>query len=232
MVERSSENVAGQPVGFDAVVFDLGGVLARPVAPMDRLARVLGPDVDGRAFAASYWAHRDAYDLGSPDAEYWGAVADGAGAPLDPGTAAALARADAEEWTVLAEDSLLLIEALRRQGLRLGLLSNAPLTLAGVAEQCAWSGLFERLVFSAREGLPKPEAAAYERATELLGLPPARVVFFDDRAENAEAARRHGWEGHVWTGAEQARAVLTERKLLPRDKLSPLLTRCDTASHD
>lgn len=200
---------------IDVVVFDLGGVLARPTDPTGRVARVLGPDVDGGAFADAYWEHRTAYDLGWPEDEYWTAVALGAGVRLAPGAVEALTRTDASEWTALAPDALRLVEDLHRQGSRLVLLSNAPLALADEADRSTWAKLFERLIFSAREGLAKPDPAAYARATELIDLPPARIVFFDDRPANVEAARCHGWDGQLWSGVEAARSVLAGTALPP-----------------
>ncbi|MFK3979537.1 HAD family hydrolase [Micromonospora sp. NPDC050397] len=201
-------NTLRNAVAVDAVVFDLGGVLARPSDPTGKVASVLGPDVDDAAFADAYWAHRTAYDLGWPEAEYWTAVAHEAGVRLPSGAVQTLTSVDAIEWTVLAPDALRLVEDLHRQGGRLVLLSNAPHALADEADRSTWSKLFERLIFSAREGLAKPDPAAYARATELLDLPPARIAFFDDRLDNVEAARRHGWSGHLWEGVEAARSVL------------------------
>ncbi|MFI6779842.1 HAD family hydrolase [Micromonospora sp. NPDC050276] len=207
------------PAEIDAVVFDLGGVLAHPTNPAQRVAHALGADVDHGAFTDAYWAHRDAYDLGWSDAEYWTAVSTKAGVRLPPGAPDALASADADEWTDLAPDSVLLIEDLHRQGARLALLSNAPLALAEKAQRSTWSKLFEKMIFSARQGLAKPDPAAYARATTLLDLPPARIAFFDDRLENVKEARRHGWNGHLWTTASEARSVLTRLHVL--DKRTP-----------
>ncbi|MFF4483817.1 HAD family hydrolase [Streptomyces sp. NPDC001520] len=109
------------------VVFDLGEVLTRPRARSGlegRLAGLLG--VEESAFAEAYWAHRDAYDLGSSDLAYWSAVADALGVPLPPGAVDALVGAEVEIWTRLDDASRILVEDLRRRGTRLALLSNAP----------------------------------------------------------------------------------------------------------
>lgn len=41
-------------------------------------------------------------------------------------------------------------------------------------------------------GLRKPSVDAYEKVCALIGLPPQRVAFFDDLAENIEGARKAG----------------------------------------
>ena len=41
-------------------------------------------------------------------------------------------------------------------------------------------------------GLRKPEPAMYRRALDILGCPPERVLFIDDREENVAAGWRRG----------------------------------------
>ncbi|MGV9855154.1 HAD family hydrolase [Streptomyces sp. NPDC003442] len=213
------------------VVFDLGEVLTRPrgLSGLEgRLAGLLG--VGEAAFAEAYWAHRDAYDLGSSDTAYWSAVAGALGAPLRPGTVDALVSAEVDIWTRLDGPSHALVEDLRRQGTRLALLSNAPHALARTAERSDWSAHFDRLMFSADHGLAKPDPAVYRRMTELLGTPPERVLFFDDRRKNIDAAREHGWDAQLWTGATAARAVLADRGLLPHGPTPGGSISCGTGS--
>ncbi|MBO3674691.1 HAD family phosphatase [Streptomyces sp. NEAU-YJ-81] len=213
------------------VVFDLGEVLTRPRGRSGlegRLAGLLG--VEESAFAEAYWAHRDAYDLGSSDLAYWSAVADALGVPLPPGAVDALVGAEVDIWTRLDDASRILVEDLRRRGTHLALLSNAPHALARTAERSDWSAYFDQLMFSADHGLAKPDPAVYQRMTALLGTRPERVVFFDDRGKNIDAAREHGWDAHLWTGVAAARAVLADRGLLPRGPTPDGPMSCDTRS--
>ncbi|MFD0496352.1 MULTISPECIES: HAD family hydrolase [Streptomyces violaceusniger group] len=213
------------------VVFDLGEVLTRPRGLSgleERLAGLLG--VEEAAFAEAYWAHRDAYDLGSSDIAYWSAVAGALGAPLRPGTVDALVSAEVDIWTRLDGPSHALVEDLRRHGARLALLSNAPHVLARTAERSDWSAHFDRLMFSADHGIAKPDPAVYRRMTELLGTSPERVLFFDDRRKNIDAAREHGWDAQLWTGAAAARAVLADRGLLPHGPTRDGSMSCGTGS--
>jgi putative hydrolase of the HAD superfamily len=57
-------------------------------------------------------------------------------------------------------------------------------------------------------GLRKPDAALYNRAIDILGRPAERVLFIDDRAENAAGAVAAGMQGIVFKGAESLRAEL------------------------
>jgi putative hydrolase of the HAD superfamily len=51
---------------------------------------------------------------------------------------------------------------------------------------------FRELYLSSTIGLLKPDAAAYDHVVEAIGVPASRVLFFDDMAENVEAARARG----------------------------------------
>jgi glucose-1-phosphatase len=53
-------------------------------------------------------------------------------------------------------------------------------------------GHFRELFLSSTIGLRKPDAAAYDHVVKAIGVPPKRIVFFDDLAENIEGARARG----------------------------------------
>jgi FMN phosphatase YigB (HAD superfamily) len=53
-------------------------------------------------------------------------------------------------------------------------------------------GHFREIFLSSSIGLRKPDAAAYDHVVKAIGVPPHRIVFFDDLAENIEGARARG----------------------------------------
>jgi putative hydrolase of the HAD superfamily len=57
-------------------------------------------------------------------------------------------------------------------------------------------------------GLRKPEPAMYGRALDILGGPPERIVFIDDREENVEGGANAGMKAIRFTGAEALRTDL------------------------
>jgi glucose-1-phosphatase len=61
-----------------------------------------------------------------------------------------------------------------------------PVIYAGVL------GHFREMFLSSTIGLRKPDAAAYAHVVKAIGVPAGRIVFFDDLAENIEAARAQG----------------------------------------
>jgi putative hydrolase of the HAD superfamily len=57
-------------------------------------------------------------------------------------------------------------------------------------------------------GLRKPDLAIYKRALDILGRPPQRVLFIDDREENVAGAVTAGMKGIRFTGADALRQEL------------------------
>ena len=67
---------------------------------------------------------------------------------------------------------------------------------------------------SAYLGMRKPDADIYRRAIDIVGRPASRILFIDDRAGNAEAARSAGMTAIQFLGEEQLRAGLKELEIL------------------
>lgn len=60
----------------------------------------------------------------------------------------------------------------------------------------------------------KPEPAIYRAALDILGVPPARVLFIDDRPENAAAAAAQGIHAIRFEGADALRNELNRLDVL------------------
>ena len=63
-------------------------------------------------------------------------------------------------------------------------------------------------------GLRKPEPAIYQRVLDILGRSAERILFIDDRAENAEAASNAGMRVIRFQGAESLRQSLAQLDVL------------------
>lgn len=63
-------------------------------------------------------------------------------------------------------------------------------------------------------GLRKPDAAIYRRALDILGVPAGRVLFIDDRKENAEAAAAQGMQTIRYQGSDALRSELNRLGVL------------------
>jgi putative hydrolase of the HAD superfamily len=191
-----------------ALLLDYGCVLSRP-QPADDLRRLeaLVPDVRPSDLWRRYWDLRLRYDEGMPDEAYWSAVLD------RPATAAelrALVAADAASWLHLEPAMTGALPALRATGVRLGLLSNAPTSLARAVAAESWTAPFAALVFSAEIGAAKPHPEAYAAAAAALDVPAGEVLFVDDREENVAGAEAAGMRGLHHRNPADTLARLTE----------------------
>lgn len=71
-------------------------------------------------------------------------------------------------------------------------------------------GAFDRIFTSHQLGLRKPERAAFDRVCTLTGIPAASFLFFDDLAENVQAARDAGLQGVLVQSPEDVAAALSD----------------------
>ena len=79
-----------------------------------------------------------------------------------------------------------LLEALRKRGLKLGVVSNASDPPDDLHRELADSGIAERIdyaVFAGEVGRRKPDRELFERALEELGVPAEAALFVGDRLE-------------------------------------------------
>lgn len=60
-------------------------------------------------------------------------------------------------------------------------------------------------------GLTKPSLRSFEAVAEKAGIDPARSVFFDDVAENVEGARRAGFQAELFETEAKLAAFLTAK---------------------
>jgi putative hydrolase of the HAD superfamily len=63
-------------------------------------------------------------------------------------------------------------------------------------------------------GLRKPDRAIYTHALDILGRPPERILFIDDRAENVAGAVAVGMRGIHFVGADKLRPELASLGVL------------------
>ena len=66
-------------------------------------------------------------------------------------------------------------------------------------------GYFKVTLSSCYLGLRKPDLVIYERALDILGRPPERILFIDDRAENVAGAVEEGIKAIQFKNEEQLR---------------------------
>jgi putative hydrolase of the HAD superfamily len=85
--------------------------------------------------------------------------------------------------------------------------------------QASWSqafpelgSLFEEIFVSSELGMRKPEPLAFETVAAGMGIPPARILFFDDLAQNVEGARSAGMRAVLVRSPEDVREGLVRSR--------------------
>lgn len=198
---------------IDVVVFDFGDVISQTPPPEDKAAmeRVAGVPADD--LWSAYWQERRAYDGGIGAAEYWGRIARRVGADWDAAAVHELWALDVGSWIHVREDSVRILHRLAENGVRLALLSNAPLDIAAALRRSPVLLGFEALFFSAELGICKPDSGIYEQVLHELGSAAERTAFVDDREENVLAAKRLGIVAHHYAGTGGLESFLIEHGL-------------------
>lgn len=177
---------------FDAVVFDLGGVLI-DWDPRYLYRKLLPDEASVEDFLSRVctreWHVRQ--DEGRPLAE---AVAERCA--LFP-EHEALIQAFYGRWSEMIRapitGTVRLLEALDAEGVPCYALSNWPAETFDVCrERFDFLSCFRGLVLSGEEGVKKPSPEIYRRLLDRYGLEPARLVFIDDVTENLEPAHELG----------------------------------------
>lgn len=193
------------------VLFDVGGVLVKSRPAAELISPLLGLDSTDVTvmdmLTKALWVHRDAYDAGLSDREYWDAVAHECGiSPVEDALLERLVEADTGRMEDTDDTMMGYIQKLRSHGVRCAILSNAPMAIANAVRATGWyQDAFELSVFSAEVGMVKPNPDIYEYALICLGNEPNEVVFVDDRAENVQGAQLCGLLGVCWDGSHAAR---------------------------
>lgn len=191
-----------------AVYFDVGGVLLRSESEVERRKwekrlglpeKKLAEIVFDNPVAALATVGR------ATSAEVWAEV--GRQLNLGPEPLEAL-RADFFRGDAFDVDLLAFIRSLRPR-VKTGLISNAWPDAQESTQRCLNSTVFDTLLFSAQEGMRKPDAEIYRRALARLGVAPAEAVFVDDVQANIDGARAVGMVGVRFTGPAEVRGEIT-----------------------
>jgi 2-haloacid dehalogenase len=201
----------------EAVIFDIGNVLThwQPEAFYDR---VIGEDRrralfaavdlhrmnalidDGALFRETIYDWADRHPVWAVEVRMW-----------------------YDRWIELAspriEGSIALLRALRAKGVPVFCLTNfGSYSYEEARDKLDFLGEFDREYVSGRLKVSKPDPRIYAAVEADCGIPPDRLVFTDDKAENITAAARRGWRTHQfesWQGWGQrlvAEGLLTERE--------------------
>jgi len=194
---------------FDVILFDVGGVLLTNGWDHRERARVIAQfDLDLEPFEARHTAPYDAWERSViPLKAYLDATVFYEPRKFSQDE---FFRAMCAQSAELPDGALGVLAELAGLGTYLvGALNNeARETNEFRFSSFGLRSYFKVALSSCYLGLRKPDAVIYKRALDILGRPPERVLFIDDRPENVAGATGVGMQGIRFTGAEQLRREL------------------------
>ncbi len=97
-----------------------------------------------------------------------------------------------------------IVKALKQNGYRMYLLSNASVRFAVYKDRFEALKYFEGAIVSAFYHTLKPGEQIYRILFDTYRLKPEECFFIDDNKDNVDAGRKLGMEGHVFTGDKHA----------------------------
>ena len=201
---------------FDAILFDVGGVMLTNGWDHNERAAVLAQfKLDHDAFESRHPDANDAWERDTISIEqYLDTTVFYEPRSFTP--ADFILAMKAQSVPLAPSNAISVLHDLAASGKYLvGLLNNESRALHEY--RIATYGLTPSLnlqLASCFIGMRKPDAEIYRRAIDIVGRPANRILFIDDRAHNAEAARSAGMAAIQFHSEEQLRAELKELKVL------------------
>ncbi|MEY4669887.1 MAG: hypothetical protein RL518_2586 [Pseudomonadota bacterium] len=196
---------------IDWLLFDLGGVLLEVNQPrifshLNELTDIPASVISERLKSAAFFRDEFSVKEFTPVevARYVNETL-GTSLPTDDVVEALNAELGAE----IATTANLLPELQRTA--KLGCLSNTnSIHWDRLLQSYPFMQRFDRRFASQLVGCAKPGREIYEKVAGYLSAQPRQILFFDDKLENVEAARRLGWHARLYVGHEQLLADLAE----------------------
>ncbi len=96
---------------------------------------------------------------------------------------------------ILMEDTAETLLKLKRDGYRLGIISDTWPSVITRLKSYGLYDLFDCMTFSYERGIFKPDIRIYEDALKKMGLPAENTVFVDDLVKNLDGAAAAGMPG-------------------------------------
>ncbi|MGB2895998.1 MAG: HAD family phosphatase [Anaerolineales bacterium] len=180
---------------FEAVLWDLGGVLLRtenwePRHCLDRMLDLPNGKIYKLVFESEMSRKATIGEATNDDVWMW------VGEQLEL-SSGELAHVRDEFWAgdQIDTDLVRFIRA-HKTGPKMGLLSNGwPSTRRFLDELWHIAGIFDDMIISAEVGLAKPDRRIYQLALDRLGADAEHTIFIDDFDENVRGARELGIHG-------------------------------------
>ncbi len=193
-----------------ALFFDLGGVLIKSVDKGKRDFWLNRLGVTGIQIAEAVWLSplgRKAMVGQATEEEVWNDV--GRRFSLTTGEQHCLEK-DFRDESTLDVDLLSFICSMKIKFLT-GVISDAFLSARSRLESVFQPGIFDTMVFSAEEGVVKPDPIIFQRAFDRLSVKPQEVIFVDDQPHIVAGALSLGINAIRCTNSAQVQQDILSR---------------------
>ena len=204
----------------ELIFFDVGGVLVSQRPNPREFMSIIGLNDSAECVSLvdkAIWAHRDAYDEGMSDLDFWDAVSGDCGLPQpSEDQVRKLVTADASRMHAIDEAAAHLLSDLRTAGYNIGLLTNMPATHASVVMESVWAQRYINgpMIFSSHVGIRKPNRGIYREALASAQQEPQKLLYIDDRSEYVKAAEYLDIPALTWENADALREDLKKLGVL------------------
>jgi putative hydrolase of the HAD superfamily len=209
----SSPSIPGAP--FDAILFDVGGVmLTNGWDHVERAAVLKHFSLDRTAFEARHEKPYDALERDTIDMyAYLETTIFHEPRTFTPDDFIAVMKS--QSVPIPSNAMGVLREISTSCKFLVGVLNNESRLLHEYRmEKYGLEPYLEIQLSSCYLGMRKPDADIYRRAIDIVGRPANRILFIDDRAANAQAARDAGMQAIQFLGEDQLRAQFRELEIL------------------
>ena len=200
---------------YKAIGFDWGGVInGQPgFVFTQKFCELVG--VTETEYKEVYFRHNRAFNAGKPisERELWNRVLADLN-KLDMLDAVVQFSAEYRSKKSINKPVLELVDSLRSNGYKTGLLSNNTVEAANMMRSAEIDKHFDAFTVSAEVGLMKPEPAIYKLLCDKLGINCTELVFVDDSSRSLSSAKECGYEPVLFATHETLIKDLQKLKIL------------------
>lgn len=178
------------------IIFDYGGVISlmQNITHVDAICDILNIDI--QQYQSIYQLVREDYDAGIISAkDYWQKVASqiDVNKSISDSDLKEIIKHDVLGWSGINENTIGLIEILKKNKYKLAILSNMTFdTLQYLNNRSRWMDYFDIKVFSCEENVCKPHESIYLTTLKKLSADPMNTLFIDDSLINIEESIKQG----------------------------------------
>ncbi len=200
---------------YKAVGFDYGGVINGEPGSVftKKFCQFVG--VSEENYKKAYFLHNRSFNAGKPitERELWSRVLNELG-KSEKLEAVMVFVKDMRVNKSLNQPVLDLIDSIRINGYKTGLLSNNSVEAANMMRSTGLDSHFDVFMVSAEIGLMKPDPSIYNLFTKELGVKTSELIFIDDSQRSLSTAEECGYTPIHFTNYENLVSALEDLKVI------------------